>query len=399
MNPRKRLRNAAGGRPACAARVMRVPALLAVPILLQGGEPAFRAHVIESDLRSGYQVLATDIDGDARPDVVGLSSRADTLFWYRNPGWERRAIASGMQGMICLDAADLDGDGTVEIALGAGFGVTDATSEGRVYILRSAGDVAQPWEAREIDRLPTTHRLQFLDFDGDGVQELLNSPLTGPGCRGPLFACATPIAYYEPGEWARRYLTADLDGVVHGMRAVQWDGPAVVAASMGGVDRFRPDPEGGWIRAHIADGALAERPRDGASEVAVGRSPEGRFVATIEPWHGSDVAVYCCEGRGYLDRTVIDTTLRDGHVLLALDIDGDGEDEVLAGMRGEPYRLAFYRRGPDGWTRSVIDEGGLAAAGCDTADLDGDGDTDVVCIGARTGNIKWYENLGGSAAR
>ena len=44
------------------------------------------------------------------------------------------------------------------------------------------------------------------------------------------------------------------------------------------------------------------------------------------------------------------------------------------------------------WVRRVLDDGGMAAAGCDTADLDADGDPDLVCIGARTANIKWYEN-------
>ena len=372
--------------------MMRPAIALALPLLLQANDSGFQEHVVESELPSGYQVLAVDLSGDGRPDIVGLSQRSDTLYWYQYPSWERRPIVSGMKGMISLDAADVDGDDTVEIALGTRFGQTDETSEGRVYILRRRGGVAESWEASEIDRLPTTHRLSFLDFDRDGVPELLNSPLTGPGCRKPLFDCKTPIAYYEPGDWSRHYVTQHLDGVVHGMRTANWDGPTVLSASMGGIDRFRPDGAGGWTRLHLADGAEAMRPGNGASEVAVGRSAEGRFLATIEPWHGNQVAVYCCEGRGFLGRAVIDSTLRDGHVLRVADFDGDGMDEVLAGMRGEPQRLSLYKWGQGGWTRRVIDDGGISAAGCDIADFDGDGDADIACIGARTGNIKWYEN-------
>ena len=372
--------------------MIRPAIALALPLLLHASDSGFQEHVVENELPSGYQVLAVDLSGDGRPDIVGLSQRSDTLYWYQYPSWERRAIVSGMKGMISLDAADVDGDGTVEIALGTHFGQTDETSEGRVYILHRRAGVAEPWEASEIDRLPTTHRLSFLDFDRDGVPELLNSPLTGPGCRKPLFDCETPIAYYEPGDWSRHYVTRYLDGVVHGMRAADWDGPTVLSASMGGIDRFRPDGAGGWTRMHLADGAEAMRPGNGASEIGVGRSADGRFVATIEPWHGNQVTVYCCEGRGFLSRTVIDSTLRDGHVLNVADFDGDGMDEVLAGMRGEPQRLSLYKRGPDGWTRRVIDDGGISAAGCDIADFDGDGDADIACIGARTGNIKWYEN-------
>ncbi len=367
--------------------------LLALPLLLSAEEAPFRQHSIESDLPSGYQVRTTDINGDGRPDVIGLSQRSDTLYWYENPSWKRRAVVSGMRRMITLDTADLDGDGVPEIALGTHFDQTDETSEGRVYILRSRGDVAQPWAAREIDRLPTTHRVRFLDFDRDGTPELLNSPLAGPGCRKPFFRCGTPLAYYEPEDWKRRYVTRHLDGVVHGMREADWDGPAVLAASMGGIDRFRPDQSGGWVRARLVDGAIASRPDDGASEVRVGSSVRGRFLATIEPWHGDKVVVYCCEGRGYLSRTVIDDTFVDGHVLDVADLDGDGADEVVAGMRGQPQALYFYKFGPSGWNRRVIDDGGISAAGCSLADIDGDGDTDLVCIGARTNNINWYENV------
>jgi hypothetical protein len=36
----------------------------------------------------------------------------------------------------------------------------------------------------------------------------------------------------------------------------------------------------------------------------------------------------------------------------------------------------------------------MAGSGCVSADINGDGRLDVVCIGSSTGNLKWYENLG-----
>ena len=90
---------------------------------------------------------------------------------------------------------------------------------------------------------------------------------------------------------------------------------------------------------------------------------------------------------------MITDSLRDGHVLNVADFDGDGNDELVAGARGEPFSLALYRFADGRWKRYALDEGGLSAAGCDIADLDSDKDLDMVCIGARTGNIKWYENL------
>ena len=46
----------------------------------------------------------------------------------------------------------------------------------------------------------------------------------------------------------------------------------------------------------------------------------------------------------------------------------------------------------DTWSRQVLDDGGMAAAGCAIADLNADKHADVVCIGAATANLRWYEN-------
>jgi hypothetical protein len=53
------------------------------------------------------------------------------------------------------------------------------------------------------------------------------------------------------------------------------------------------------------------------------------------------------------------------------------------------YRLTNVR---EDRTRQALDDGGMAAAGCAVADLNGDKRPDVVCIGTATANVKWYEN-------
>jgi hypothetical protein len=56
----------------------------------------------------------------------------------------------------------------------------------------------------------------------------------------------------------------------------------------------------------------------------------------------------------------------------------------------------LYTASADGgaWSKRAIDEGGMAGAGCATADLNGDKRADIVCIGTATANLKWYENVG-----
>ena len=372
-----------------------------------GQKPAhtvtFRAHVIEADLEGGYQVLATDLNQDGLADVIGLSNRLPELYWYENPSWQRHVVVGDMHRMITLAAAQIEGDPVPEIVIATHFGQTEAESEGRLFYLQHQGDPLEPWKATEFDRLAASHRVRFADLDGDARPELINSPLTGPGAQKPLFEAGTPLVYYRPGEWKRRVITEDVDGVVHGMRPVAWDNSgrtAVLTASFGGAWLHESSGQGDaldWSHRQLVPGDRSERPKGGASETRVGRLGPNRFLATIEPWHGHQVVVYPNFGPGQAPRHVVDASFEDGHALEVADFNGDGLDEIIAGYRGTGASVyVYYAEDASGknWRREVLDGGGMASAGCDVADLNGDRRTDIVCIGSRTANIKWYENLG-----
>jgi hypothetical protein len=100
---------------------------------------------------------------------------------------------------------------------------------------------------------------------------------------------------------------------------------------------------------------------------------------------------------GHWRRRVIDDSLFDGHTMWTADLDGDGNDEIIAGFRGGKHSVFLYHaedaRG-ERWSKQVLDDGGIAAAACAVADLNGDGRPDIACIGSATANLKWYENLG-----
>ena len=90
-------------------------------------------------------------------------------------------------------------------------------------------------------------------------------------------------------------------------------------------------------------------------------------------------------------RTVLDSTLADGHALWVADVDGDGDDEVFAGHRGKDHRVSMYDldRTSGKWTRTVLDRD-IAAQDLRGGDLDGDGTPDVVAVGGATHNVVWY---------
>ncbi len=369
------------------------PTPVAVPEPLQ-----FVEHTIARDLAGGYQALVADLNRDGRPDIVALASDLRELAWYENPGWQRHVLVSSIDSPINAAAHDVDGDGIPEIALAHGFDTAYATSPGIVSILTHEADPLAPWSMKEIDRLPTSHRLRFVDIEGDGRKVLVNFPLIGPKARAPEYRDHVPLVAYRPGAWKREPITEAEEGVVHGIFPVAWDGEAresVLSASFLGVHRMRFE-RGRWTRSAVVSGDPAAWPKSGSSEVGVGHLGRESFLAAIEPWHGNQVVVYRRRGAVW-KRHVIDDSITDGHTLVIGDFDGDGRDELVAGERGgrrivRMYRVADARA--DEWTRQALDEGGMAAAGCAVADLNADQRPDVVCIGAATANLKWYQNRG-----
>jgi hypothetical protein len=150
---------------------------------------------------------------------------------------------------------------------------------------------------------------------------------------------------------------------------------------------------GKWERTEIAKGDPSPWPKSGSSDVTVGRIGKQRFIAAIEPWHGNEVAVYTQQAKAQgWSRNVIDDKLVNGHTILTADFDHDGNDEIIAGFRGKGQSVFLYRYEKGEWTKTPLDEGGIAAAACAIADLNEDGKPDVACIGSATTNLKWYEN-------
>jgi hypothetical protein len=359
----------------------------------------FAEHTLATGLKGGYQVVAGDLNHDGKPDLIALASGMKELVWFENPTWERHVIAGNLSHMINCVLVQVEGDPIPEIVLATEFANQAKDSLGVVSVLRHNGDPRQPWTVTEIDRLTTSHRLRSADIDGSGKRVVINAPLTGAKAEAPEYRDQTPLVFYRPGEWKRQTISTENSGVVHGIYVVDWDGDGrdeILTASFTGIHLFKLGTDGQWTRTEIAKGDPAPWPKSGSSDIAVGHLGKERFLAAIEPWHGNQVAIYR-PNQGAWQRQVIDDSLVDGHTIVTADLNGDGSDQVIAGYRGKGQSVyLYYAQDADGeqWSRQTLDEGGMSAATCAVADLNGDGRPDIACIGSATANLKWYENLG-----
>lgn len=364
---------------------------------------------------NGYQVAVADVNADGRPDILALSSEARIVEWYENPSWIVRPIRTKTRRNISLAPLFREGYPARGLALATEFVLEDSRHGGMIWWAEPGVSAKSDWSLRLIGQIPTSHRLRWANLDGSGRLALVNAPILGAGAEAPDYKVGAPLTWYEPPEpllsghavaqkqsaWAAHLIDNSLT-VIHGINIVDWDGDGrdeILSASFEGVHLFRSTGQGSdlrWTKTRLGEGDQVSRPRRGSSEIAVGKVHGRRFLATIEPWHGEQVVVYFEGKPGELwSRHVIDASFQDGHALAVADLDGDGSDEIVAGYRGQGTSLYVYTADGSGakWTRQTLDTN-MAAACVVIADINQDGRPDLVAIGASTGNVVWYENLG-----
>ena len=395
------------------ARLVLILAATSTPVAPRPATASeFERVVIDADFPGAYQVEVADVDGDGRLDVVAVGGGA--CAWYENPSWKKRVVSTPKQtpGIISSATADLDGDGKAEVAIAYEFAMNEP-KRGKLLLAIQGKGRDDPWTMTPVTDVGSIHRLRWGKVAASGTKlELVVAPIFGPSARPPVFDQEPAhLLVFDTGSDPKSGLwSPTIIGhapVLHAIDLLDIGGrQAVLSASNLGVTSHQVAGRGGALpllyTEPLAPGAPGEAPRKGASEVHVGRLKDGhRFLATVEPWHGTDVAIYLSGSLKPLKfgaRTVIDSTLKEGHALWVADVDGDGDDEVFAGFRGPGTSVLMYDSNGKTWDRTVVDPA-IAAQDLRGGDLDGDGTPEVVAVGGKTHNVVLYKFRKGASPR
>ena len=84
------------------------------------GSVTFTAADIATSADYARSVFAADMDGDGDMDILSASTNDDTIAWYENDGnanptWTADDITTSADGATSVFAADMDGDGDMDI--------------------------------------------------------------------------------------------------------------------------------------------------------------------------------------------------------------------------------------------------------------------------------------------
>lgn len=384
--------------------------LICAASVCQADTPRFEERIIDPNCGNiCYAVTLADVDGDGKQDLVAVTE--NRVLWYRQPAknadtaeWTKHVVIADKteRDNVCIAPHDIDGDGKIDFALGAGW-----TKVGTIQWLSRGKTLDESWSVHFIDKEPWLHRMRFADVLGTGKPQLTISPLNktqGDGVRLSAFEIPKDP---KSDRWTRTLLDDRLNRMHNHWHVALLGGerPGTLTASQEGISFFTKHDQV-WERRTLSAGASGEKPElQGTGEVKVGRRKDGtRFLVTVEPMHGNCAVVYTppAAGETQWKRSVLDDTLRRGHAVWAADLDGDGNDEFIVGhsdpspgpTKGPGVRVFRKDERSETWAQTVIDDGGMATEDLVADDLTGDGRIDIVAGGRNTHNIKLYVNRG-----
>ena len=152
-----------------------IPVLLLLPAPAAAADVPFSpANTIASGFFYGHSVYAADVDGDGDLDVLGASVLADSIGWWENTigdgsAWTQHIISSAVDGATEVYAADVDGDGDLDVVCSA------ATADTITWWENAAGDGSTWTEHVLSSTFDSAYSVYAADVDSEGDIDVLGA--------------------------------------------------------------------------------------------------------------------------------------------------------------------------------------------------------------------------------
>ncbi|MBN1825506.1 MAG: T9SS type A sorting domain-containing protein [Candidatus Eisenbacteria bacterium] len=336
-----------------------------------------------------FGVHAADVDGDGDMDVIGAADFSGLVLVWLNQGtdpptWTEQTVDDDFAHCQDVWPADLDGDGDVDI-------VGNATGTlNRIVYWENDGGNPVVWTRRLIEPYwSTAYEVCVHDVDRDGRLDVISGSMNDAEVAWWRNEGGTPLS------WTKQCVDSLLAGV-HSVRVADFDGDgdedlAAAAAEADQIVWYRND--GGspfqWSKFVIREnyeGARSVCPGDfdnDGDQDLIGTC----WQQTLSLWRndGGDPIVWTEE--------IIDSIWQGGHHVDAADMNGDGLLDVVSAAF-VLNDIKWWENGggdPIQWTKWHVDRNLGGAVKAHAADLDGDGSMEILGSAWNTGVFVWYE--------
>lgn len=361
----------------------------------------FEVQFLAVDANEGCAVA--DYDNDGRLDVSAGRN------WYRNPGesgqWVGRPLRlledwNGYTHSNGEHAYDVDGDGFTDVVSGS-FALTP------VYWYRNPGQLGLErgilWQQNLlVETTQKTNEIGMLldvDLENDGKPEWVANQWNKN----------VPLILWHRDEQGGfiSHTVGPKNGHGIGFGDINNDGRDDIVVGTGWYERPEGDPYAGewtfhpdWDRHFSCPMIVRDVNGDGLNDLVWGNPHDfGVFVWLADPTAQST------DGKLMFKEVKLDDSWSQAHAIHFADLDGDGRDELITGKRvrahngkdpggNEPPILVYYTWDDkfESLQRHVINEGQVGIGlQIRTADLDADGDLEIVVAGKDGTQILWNQ--------
>jgi hypothetical protein len=325
--------------------------------------------------RQQTAALVLDVNKNGRNDfVIGAREAGPALVWYERTadGWTVHTIEPDTLPIEAGGAFyDIDGDGDLDIVMGGDY------SSNKVWWWENPyPDFSSPWMRREIKNSGQNkhHDQMFGDFDGDGQAELVFWNQNAQ----TLYLAEIPANPRATSPWPLTAIYTWSGGDEHeGLAQADIDGDGKVDIIGGG--RWYKHNGGTSYTANVIDDTQRFS-RAVAGQLKAGGRPEVVFVK------GDGVGRlkwYEWDGSAWIGRDLLGFDVDHGHTLELGDVDGDGHLDIfcaemrLDGGNSDAKMWIFLGDGQGNFTKHEVATG-YGNHESRLADLDGDGDLDIL---------------------
>jgi len=351
-------------------------------------------NIININADGAISVFSIDIDGDGDNDVISASYLDNKIAWYENTdglgtfGTEQ-IISSSVTKATSVYAIDIDGDNDIDI-------LSSSSTDNRIYWHENTDSQGNFGTKQMVNSswLFFPESVSAADIDGDGDNDVVSASSTydrvvwyennGLGS----FGSGHIVSSNTIGANDVTVYTCDIDndGDIDILSTSLNDNKIAWSENIDGLGTFSAEQiinnefEGVSVCASDING-------DGNIDVIYGAL---NYNNTLIMWNDNT------NGLGdFTNKRYVNGLSRRVHSVIASDIDGDGDKDILSGSWNSC--IAWYENADglgafDNQKKISLNQQGSVYS-INSSDLDGDGDIDVVAGSSNA--IYWYKNIDG----